>query len=304
MSAKFRFPQIKIMPTADGFLRGERVSDLSIKTVSPEEFGTQKVDDAWLSKQAAFMMKLDDHDLYTIVSYTSRSHQWITPFMRSGKLPGKKELKNMVQDDMLTPLFVQMTTLVSRGVQMYGKKTVDKEMFTDDAHRKYVRDLFLDPGTPLDTRYLAFKMLLRGDDFSDRVVKMALTLYVSDLKRIMRAAPPVVSDLTVFRGTLTNIVQKKDEVVSKEYMSATLSLQYSLAYSTNRENSTKGRIMRILVPKGNKCLALCIVNPFGPVGEFEVLLPPGSFKVTETNVRRSVGDQEKPVNTLVAKKRS
>ncbi|AGE53654.1 PBCV-specific basic adaptor domain-containing protein [Acanthocystis turfacea Chlorella virus GM0701.1] len=304
MSAKFKFPQIKIIPTVDGFLRGERVSDLSIKTVSPPEFGTQAVDDAWLAKQAAFMMKLDDHDLYTVVSYTSRSHQWITPFMRTGKLPGKKELKNIVQDDMLTPLFVQMTTLVSRGVQMYGKKTIDKEMFTDDAHRKYVRDLFLDPATPLDTRYLAFKMLLRGDDFSDRVVKMALTLYVSDLKRIMRVAPPVSSDLTVFRGTLMNIVQKKDEIVSKEYTSATLSLQYSLAYSTNRENSTKGRIMRIVVPKGNKCLALCIVNPFGPVGEFEVLLPPGSFKVLETNVRRSVGDQEKFTNTLVAKKRS
>jgi hypothetical protein len=293
-----------MIPTADGFLRGERTTEMTIKTVPPSEFGTQRVDDAWLAKQAAFMMKLDDHDLYTVVSYTSRSHQWITPFMRSGKLPGKKELKNIVQDDMLTPLFVQMTTLVSRGVQMYGKKTIDKEMFTDDAHRKYVRDLFLDPATPLDTRYLAFKMLLRGDDFSDRVVKMALTLYVSDLKRIMRAAPPVVSDLTVFRGTLTNIVQKKDEVISKEYMSATLSLQYSLAYSTNRENSTKGRIMRIVVPKGNKCLALCVINPFGPVGEFEVLLPPGSFKVVETNVKRSVGDQEKLTNTLVMKNRS
>ena len=161
----------------------------------------------------------------------------------------------------------------------------------------------MDKTTPLDTRYLAFKMLLRGDDFSDRVVKMALTLYVSDLKRIMRVAPPVASDLTVFRGTLTNIVQKKDEVVSNEYMSTTLSLNYSLAYSTNKNNSTRGRIMRILVPKGNKCLALCIVNVFGPVGEFEILLPPGRFKVAETNVKRKVGDQEKFTNTLVAKKK-
>jgi len=303
MSAKFRFPQIKIVPTADGFLRGDRATDMSIKTVPPAEFGTQRIDDAWLAKQAAFMMKLDDHDLYTVVSYTTRSHQWITPFMRSKKLPGKKELKNMVQDDLLTPLFVQMTSLVSRGVKMYGKKPLDKEMFSDDAHRKYVRDLFMDKTTPLDTRYLAFKMLLRGDDFSERVVKMALTLYVSDLKRIMRVAPPVASDLTVFRGTLTNIVQKKDEVVSNEYMSTTLSLNYSLAYSTNKNNSTRGRIMRILVPKGNKCLALCIVNVFGPVGEFEILLPPGRFKVAETNVKRKVGDQEKFTNTLVAKKK-
>jgi hypothetical protein len=295
----FNFPQIKMIPTADGFLRGERMSILNIKTVTPTEFGTQPIDDTWLAKQAAFMMKLDDHDLYTIVSYTSRSHQWITPFMRTGSLPGKKELKNIVQDDMLTPLFVQMTTLVSRGVKMYGKKVIDKEMFTDDAHRTYVRDLFLDASTPLDTRYLAFKMLLRGDDFSQMVMKMALTLYVSDLKRIMRMAPPVASDLTVFRGVLENIVQKKDVIVSKEYMSTTLSLNYALAYSTNRNNSTKGRIMRIVVPKEHVCLALCIVNPFGPLGEFEVLLPPGSFKVFETNVRRTVGNKEKPTNTLI-----
>jgi hypothetical protein len=300
MSTRFRFPQIKLIPTADGFLRGERVTDLSIKTASPGEFFTQPIDDTWLAKQAAFMMKLDDHDLYTIVSYTSRSHQWITPFMRTGKLPGKKKMKNIVQDDMLTPLFVQMTTLVSRGVKMYGKKVIDKEMFTDDAHRTYVRDLFLDASTPLDTRYLAFKMLLRGDDFSQMVMKMALTLYVSDLKRIMRMAPPVASDLTVFRGVLENIVQKKDVIVSKEYMSTTLSLNYALAYSTNRNNSTKGRIMRIVVPKEHVCLALCIVNPFGPLGEFEVLLPPGSFKVFETNVRRTVGNKEKPTNTLIA----
>jgi hypothetical protein len=300
MSTRFRFPQIKLIPTADGFLRGERVTDLSIKTASPGEFFTQPIDDTWLAKQAAFMMKLDDHDLYTIVSYTSRSHQWITPFMRTGKLPGKKKMKNIVQDDMLTPLFVQMTTLVTRGVKMYGKKIVDKEMFTDDAHRTYVRDLFLDASTPLDTRYLAFKMLLRGDDFSDRVVKMALTMYESDLKRIMRMAPPVASDMTVFRGVLENVVQKKDAIISKEYMSTTLSLNYALAYSTNRNNSTKGRIMRIVVPKEHVCLALCIVNPFGPLGEFEVLLPPGSFKVLETNVRRTVGNKEKPTNTLIA----
>jgi hypothetical protein len=205
-----------------------------------------------------------------------------------------------VQDDILTPLFVQMTSLVAKGVKMHGKESLNKEMFTDDAHRKYVRDLFLDATTPLDTRYLAYKMLLRGDDFSDRVVKMALTMYESDLKRIMATAPPVASDLTVFRGVLENVVQKKDAIVSKEYMSTTLSLNYALAYSTNRNNSTKGRIMRIVVPKEHVCLALCIVNPFGPMGEFEVLLPPGSFKVLETNVKRMVGDQEKATNTLIA----
>jgi hypothetical protein len=143
-------------------------------------------------------------------------------------------------------------------------------------------------------------MLLRGDDFSDRVVKMALTMYESDLKRIMLMAPPVSSDLSVFRGVLENVVQKKDEIVSKEYMSTTLSLNYALAYSTNRNNSSKGRIMRIVVPKEHVCLALCVINPFGPVGEFEVLLPPGSFKVLETNVKRMIGDQEKPTNTLIA----
>ena len=41
---------------------------------------------AWLNAQADYIKKLDDYDFYTAMSYTVRSHQWIGPYMRTGKL--------------------------------------------------------------------------------------------------------------------------------------------------------------------------------------------------------------------------
>lgn len=299
---KIKFPQIKMIPTRDGFARGSRLSEHDLKTVSKEDFGTQPIDDKWLLKQSEFMMKLSDNDLYTVISYTTRSHQWITPFMRSGKIPGKKELKNIVEEGLLTPLYPQITTLADRGVKVFGKKTLDKTMFRDVEHRNYVRTLYEDKQTPLETRYLAFQMLLRGNDFSERTLKMALTVYVKDMKRIMNSAPPTTSDFVLFRGSLTNVVQKKHEIITKEFLSTTFSLHYALAYSTNEKNSSKGRIMRILLPKGSKSLALCLVNPFDALGEFEILIQPGKFEVIDTNVVRNVGNRKIPTNTLKLKR--
>lgn len=302
---KVRISHIKMIPSSNkGFLRGTRVSEYDIKTVSPSEFGTQKIDEKWLEKQADFMMKLDDHDLFTIISFTTRSHQWVVPFMRSGKLPGKKELKNIVQDGLVTPLYPQFLVLVSRKVAVFGKKSLDTEMFQDQEHRTYVRNLFLDEKTPEDTRYLAFQMLLRGNDFSERALRMALNLYVKDMKRLTNRCPRTTTEMTVFRGQLENFVPKNAKVWNvKEFLSTTFSLSYALAYSTNDTNRTKGRIIRLFVPKGSPCLALCIVNPFDDVGEFEILLPPSTFDVVAMGVERTVGDRDLPTNTLQMKKR-
>ena len=297
MLTSVTIPQIRLLPSGDdtGFMRGQRDITFKINTVSPEEFGTQPVDNSWLQAQAAYFMKLDNDDLYSIISFTVRSHQWITPFLRSGKLPGSKELKMIVQDSQLAPLFPQMRTLVDRGTTVFGKKSISKEMFTDVDHRKYVRDLFVDKKTPLGTRYVAFQMLLRGNDFSDRALKMALVTYNRDLKRLFAGSPATTKKMTVFRGVLTNLIGSKKVVQTKEPSSTSFSMEYAGAYSESNKGSATGRIMRIELPKGSKCLALCIVNSFTEAGEFEILLPAGKFIVENTSIRRKLG---KNVNVL------
>jgi hypothetical protein len=90
--------------------------------------------------------------------------------------------------------------------------------------------------------------------------------------------------MTVFRGVLTNTLGDKKTFTTKEFVSTSLSMEISGAYSESKNG--KGRLQRIVVPKGSNVLALCIVNPFGDSGELEVLLPPGKYEVvSKGNIR-------------------
>jgi len=285
---KIKIPQIRIIPTDTGFVRGQRDVAFDLNTKNAGEFGSQKIDNILLKRQSDFYMKLDDYDLYTLTTYTNRSHQWVTPFIRSGKLPGTAELKMIVQDGLLAPLFFQIKKMADQKVKLFGKKSLSKEMFSDKDHREYVRNMFTDPNTPLGTRYTAYQMLLRGHDFSDRTMKMALHTYSKDLTRILKSSPKTTENMTVFRGVLTNTIGDKKTFTTKEFVSTSLSMEIAGAYSESKNG--KGRLQRIVVPKGSNVLALCIVNPFGDSGELEILLPPGKYNViSKGNIRELKG---------------
>lgn len=293
---KIKIPQIRIIPTETGFVRGQRDVAFEMNTKNAGEFGSQKIDSSFLQTQSAFYMKLDDYDLYTLSSYTNRSHQWVTPFVRSGKIPGTAELKMVVQDGLLAPLFFQIKKMVDQKVKLFGKKSLSKEMFSDKDHREYVRNMFTDSNTPLGTRYTAYQMLLRGNDFSDRTMKMALTTYAKDLLRIMKSSPKTAGDMTVFRGVLTNTLGDTKSFSSKEFVSTSLSMEIAGAYSESKNG--KGRLQRILVPKGSNILALCIVNPFGDSGELEVLLSPGKYEVLSKDITRDLKGMKITTNNI------
>jgi hypothetical protein len=73
-------------------------------------------------------------------------------------------------------------------------------------------------------------------------------------------------------------------------------MEYAGAYSES--NKGNGRIIRINLPKGSKCLALCIVNSFSDAGEFEILLPRGRFTVVNTGIIRTFGKVKVSTNTM------
>ena len=293
---KIKIPQIRLIPTDTGFVRGQRDVSFDLDTKNNGEFGSQKIDNKFLETQSAFYMKLDDYDLYTLTTYTNRSHQWVTPFVRSGKLPGTAELKMIVQDGLLAPLFFQIKKMADQKVKVFGKKSLSKEMFSNKDHREYVRNMFTDPATPLGTRYVAYQMLLRGNDFSERTMKMALATYVKDLTRILKSSPKTAENMTVFRGVLTNTLGDKKTFTSKEFVSTSLSMEIAGAYSESKNG--KGRIQRITVPKGSNVLALCIVNPFGTSGELEILLPPGKYEVISKDITRELKGMKVTTNNI------
>ena len=294
---KIKIPQIRLIPTDTGFVRGQRDVSFELNTKNNGEFGSQKIDNSFLQIQSAFYMKLDDYDLYTLTTYTNRSHQWVTPFIRSGKLPGTAELKMVVQDGLLAPLFFQIKKMADQKVKLFGKKSLSKEMFSDKDHREYVRNMFTDPSTPLSNRYLAYQMLIRSNDFSDRTMKMALTTYVKDLTRIMKSSPKTTENMTVFRGVLIDTLGDKKTFTTKEFISTSLSMEIAGAYSESKNG--KGRLQRIRVKKGSNVLALCIVNSFGGgEGELEVLLPPGKYEVISKGITRDLKGMKVTTNNI------
>jgi hypothetical protein len=216
--------------------------------------------------------------------------------VRSGKLPGTAELKMVVQDGLLAPLFFQIKKMADQKVKLFGKKSLNNEMFSDKDHREYVRNMFTDPNTPLGTRYVAYQMLLRSNDFSNRIMKMALHIYSKDLTRILKSSPKTTENMTVFRGVLTDTLGDKKTFATKEFVSTSLAMEIAGAYSESKNG--KGRLQRIFVPKGSNTLALCIVNPFGESGELEILLPPGKYEVISKGITRELKGMKITTNNI------
>ena len=57
---KIKIPQIRLIPTDTGFVRGQRDVSFDLNTKNNGEFGSQKIDNSFLQTQSAFYMKLDD----------------------------------------------------------------------------------------------------------------------------------------------------------------------------------------------------------------------------------------------------
>jgi hypothetical protein len=68
------------------------------------------------------------------------------------------------------------------------------------------------------------------------------------------------------------------------------------AYSESKNG--KGRLQRILVPKGSNVLALCLLNPFGDSGELEILLPPGKYEVISKGITRDLKSMKVTTNNI------
>jgi hypothetical protein len=109
-----------------------------------------------------------------------------------------------------------------------------------------------------------------------------MELYVKDLQRITKKAPPLPKSIVVYRGISTDIfkgkigaVQTLDEFASTAYVP-----QYLYG---------KDRYMRIKLLKGSRVLLLQGLNKWEANGEFEVLVNKGAkYIIRKRNVLRPV----------------
>lgn len=206
---------------------------------------------SWMDAQAKYLEGLSYEDLYTVASYTVRSHQWIGPWLRGTGAPTFTTPYGHI-----LPLWPQMVKYVRTGsarIRYEDYKAYIKVM------PKEVRDILL-------------------------------TMYVKDLQRIFKKAPPLPRTMYVYRGILTDVFRGKAGAVH------TLGEFASAGYVPQNVYG-QHRYMRIKLLKGTRVLLLQGLNNWHDHGEFEILLNKGShYIIRARNIYRPVLNS--PRNTI------
>lgn len=201
---------------------------------------------SWLDAQGKYLASLKHYDLFTAMSYTVRSHQWIGPWLRG------KGVRFTKPKGFTLPLYSQVM------------KLAEQPKYTN---ARWAKTLTL---TPENMRFKTYEILLEYD-IPIAVINEAMEMYVKDLQRIIRGAPPLPKTMYLYRGLYTNIFDKKlgtvhtfDEFASGAYVPQKV-------YAGNS-------YIRMKILKGTRVLLLQGLNKWSDdgTGEYEVLINKGS----------------------------
>ena len=207
-----------------------------------------------MDAQAKYLEGLSYDDLYTVASYTVRSHQWIGPWIRGTGVPTFTTPYGHI-----LPLWPQIVKYIRTGsarIRYEDYKAYIKVM------PKQVRDILL-------------------------------TMYVKDLQRIFKKAPPLPRTMYVYRGILSDVFNGKAGAVH------TMG-EFASAGYVPQEVYGQHRYMRIKLLKGTRVLLLQGLNKWHDHGEFEILLNKGShYIIRARNILRPV--LNRPRNTIYKK---
>jgi hypothetical protein len=218
---------------------------------------------SWMDAQAKYLDGLNYDDLYTVASYTVRSHQWIGPWIRRTGNPTFTKPQGFI-----VPLYPQVMKL-SKVWPPGTDSMMDKLKTSKDPYTFFKDNISYIPRNILD---------------------MVMNMYANDLQRIFKRAPPLPKTMYVYRGLSTDIF--KGKVGSTHTLGEFASTGYV-------PQSVYGydRYMRIKLLKGTRVLLLQGLNKWHDHGEFEILLNKGShYIIRSRNVYRPV--LNRPRNTI------
>lgn len=242
------------------------------KVVSGDLVATRKrnMDPSWLEKQARFLSELNMYDLMTVIGYTVRSHMWLGPYQRDGRLPTTSALETLNTGILYqpSPLFPQLRA-VCKGATV---ENVFKNASLSGQKEKFL-------GKDSAVAYKSYVVLLKSGAFKDDVLRKAIDLFIRDLDRITSRAPPLEAPMVVYRGTKTDVFRGVPGRVYHidMFSSAAFDLRWALAYAGHDKSS--GMIQRITLARGTRVVAAALVNLWHADGEYEVVLPKGTYEI-------------------------
>ncbi len=208
---------------------------------------------SWLDAQSNYINNLNEYDYMTALAYTVRSHQWIGPWMRTKKIANVSFTK---PPGFIVPLYPQVKKVLE------GKKNRTK--FEDDIINSY-------------------KNYVSGvNKVSANVKKEALELYIKDLHRIIKKAPPLPKTTYVYRGIDRDIFKGKLGISHKLGFFSSAGYVPQWVYAPQH-------YMRIKLLKGTRVLLLQGLNAWNHEGEYEIVVDKDSkYIITKRNLLRYV----------------
>lgn len=227
----------------------------------------RNVDADWFNAQSEYLKSLSDDDLMSAAAYTTRSHQWIGPYMREGVV---YPLYYLVLDGHITPLYPQLRDIVRR------RKTALK----DRSHFAGIEVLL---GPDKLASYRQHQKFVREDAYTYDALAEAYAAYVKDLKRIIAAAPPIVRPIVVYRGYKQDIFEGhlRRWYVNDKFISTAFDLGRAVGYGRD------GQLWRITLLPGTQALLAAALNQWGASGETEVIVNKDTvYSIKRRNVKQ------------------
>lgn len=223
----------------------------------------------WINDQVRYIQNLDEYDFETAMAFTNQSFRWITPYIYGTKSLNRLEIPLQRDPTFIVPLYPQIKKILSRKNQSTLSNT---ERFIFGSYAKYKLYISLSRHIPND------------------LLKEALDMYIVDLKRIIRNAPPIPRTMVLYRGLDLNIFGVGGLMPGAHH---TLKAFTSASYVPNRGYGGN-RYVKYVLPRGARVLLIQTMNHWANIngrytGEYEVLLNIGTkFVIEKREIRRPV----------------
>lgn len=209
-----------------------------------------KMDDfdiEWFKRQNKYISKLNDYDYWTVQAHTNRSHAWIGPYTRDGRVPIFIGL-GLGGGKHITPLWPQIRKLLLSG-------RYDDTVTWTAAFKRGDES----------GRYRLFSAEI--ERLPKTIKKEALEMYKVDLKRIIAHAPKSNKKMILYRGSHFDIFKgtKGHWHNLTSFCSAAFNVRHALSYGSNG-------FQRITILPGTSVLLVAGMNQWNQNGEYEVMV--------------------------------
>ena len=224
---------------------------------------------SWINDQVRYIQNLDEYDFETAMAFTSQSFKWITPYIYGTMSLNRLEIPVQRDPIFIVPLYPQIKKILSRKNQSTLSNIERIILGSYDQYRAYA-----------NMRYIPKDLL-----------KEALDMYIVDLKRIIRNAPPTPRTMVLFRGLDKNIFGVREGLMPG--VRHTLKAFTSASYIPNRGYG-EHRYVKYILPRGARVLLIQTMNHWANIngrytGEYEVLMNIGTkFVIQKREIRRPV----------------